>query len=95
MEEYKVTSEIKKGIYKIGGVNMSKEMMEILEDERQAGIEEGMEAGRQEGMEAGMQFGKIAFAVDMFNSKRIDLKTVAEMLNMTEEEFLTHLRKSK
>ena len=97
MEEYKVTSEIKKGIYKIGGVNMSKEMMEILEDERQAGIEEGrqegMEAGIEKGMEAGMQFGKIAFAVDMFNSKRIDLKTVAEMLNMSEEEFLGYCKK--
>ena len=76
---------------------MSKEMMEILEDERQAGIEEGrqegMEAGIEKGMEVGRQFGKIAFAVDMFNSKRIDLKTVAEMLNMTEEEFLCYCKK--
>lgn len=70
-KKYKQTSSIKKEIYEIGGVTMSKEMREILDSERAEGKIEG----------------KIEFALNMFKNKLIELKDAAKLLGMSEEKF--------
>ena len=77
---YKVTSEIKKGLFDKGGIAMSKEMMEVLDDVRTEGIEKGKTMGIEQG--------KVKVAVDLYKRKLIDLETAAEVLNMSKDEFL-------
>lgn len=44
--KYRITNGIKTDLYKKGGVHMSKEMMEVLDDVRLEAMEKGMEKGR-------------------------------------------------
>ena len=77
---YKITSEIKKGLFDKGDIAMSKEMMEVFDDVRL----EGLEQGRVMGLEQG----KVKVTVDLYNQKSIDLETAAGILNMSKDEFL-------
>ena len=78
--KYKITSEIKKDLYKEGGAHMSKEMMEVLDDVRLEGVEQGMQQGMQQGM--------VNILVRQFKDKKISAKEGAEYLNITVNEFL-------
>ena len=69
---YKITSEIKKGLFDKGGIAMSKEMMEVFDDVRTEAIKDG----------------KVKVTVDLYNQKSIDLETAAGILNMSKDEFL-------
>ena len=88
INKYKVTSEIKKGIYKIGGVTMSKEMMAILKDERLEGVKEG----RIEGIEIGIEKGRITILLDMVKNNLLSTKDAAKVLGVSERKFLTYLK---
>ena len=77
--KYKITSEIKKGLFEKGDITMSKEMMEVFDDVR----EEGM----MKGMEKGMEKGKIIAFVEMVKKGFINMTQAAKSLGMSEEEF--------
>ena len=81
---YKMTSKIKEDLFKRGGVIMSKEMMEVLDDVR----EEGMQQGIQQGMQQGIQQGIINILIRQFNEKKISAKEGAEYLGVSIDDFL-------
>ncbi|MBP3200919.1 MAG: PD-(D/E)XK nuclease family transposase [Lachnospiraceae bacterium] len=78
--KYKVTNKIKTDLYQRGGVLMSKEMMEVLDDVRLEGVEKGMQQGLHQGM--------VNVLVRQFKDKKISAKEGAEYLNVTVNEFL-------
>ena len=73
--KYKTTSNIKKELYEIGGVTMSKEMEAILKSERA----EGREEGRAEGM--------LSILVGMVKDKILSAAEAAKRLGVSEREF--------
>ena len=77
--KYKTTSNIKKELYEIGGVTMSKEMEAILKSERAEGREEGRAEGRAEGM--------LSILVGMVKDKILSVAEAAKRLGVSEREF--------
>ena len=75
-----LTNKIKIDLYQKGGVLMSKEMMEVLDDVRLEGVEKGMQQGLHQGM--------VNVLVRQFKDKKISAKEGAEYLNVTVNEFL-------
>lgn len=78
--KYKITNGIKIDLYKEGGVLMSKEMMEVLDDVRLEAMEKGMQQG--------MQQGEIEAFVKIYKKGMITAIDAARMLNMSEREFI-------
>ena len=77
--KYSITSIIKNEVFKTGGMNMSKEMMEILAEEREEGREEGRVEGREEG--------KISVLINLVKDKLLSVADAAKRLNMSEDQF--------
>ena len=71
--KYSITSNIKNEVFKTGGNSMSKEMMEILAEEREEGREEG----------------KIESFINMVKKGLIEMSIAAKELGMSEEQFAT------
>ena len=67
-----------------GDMNMSGLTKEIYMD----GLKEGKQVGKEAGREEGRKEGKLAFAINMFKKKLIELKDAAAELGMSEKEFL-------
>ena len=74
-DKYKITSNIKKEAYEIGGATMSKELMEIFD-----GV-------RAEGKAEGKIEGKIESFLSMVKKGLIDIATAAKELDMSEKQF--------
>ena len=83
-KKYKETSAIKKEIFELGGVTMSKEMRAILDSERA----EGKAEGRAEGMQQGMQQGMLKVLIDMVKDKLLSVADAAKRLGVSEKEFM-------
>ena len=69
--KYSITSNIKNEVFKTGGNSMSKEMMEILAEEREEGREEG----------------KLSVLVNLVKDKLLSVADAAKRLNMSEDQF--------
>ena len=91
-KKYKETSAIKKEIFELGGVTMSKEMRAILDSERAEGKAEGIQQGRAEGIQQGraegMQQGTLKAIVSMFKKGIIKITDAAKELGVSEKEFM-------
>ena len=74
-KKYKVTSKTKKEYYEKGGQKMSKELRQMMEEERTKGKKEG----KKEGM--------IEAFVGMVKDGLLSMKDAAKRLGMTEKEF--------
>ena len=85
--KYNVTSDIKNEIFKTGGNNMSKEMMELLDEIREDSKAEGREEGREEGIEQGREEGKLSVLINLVKDKLLSVADAAKRLNMSEEQF--------
>ena len=91
-DKYRITSEIKKGLFEKGDITMSKEMMEVFDDVREEGMIKGMEKGMEIGIEKGMEKGKIIAFVEMVKKGFINMAQAAKSLGMSEEEFATFVK---
>ena len=73
--DYKVTSEIKKGLYEKGGYGMSTAMMEMLDEERALGIAEEKKRS-------------INMVVNSYKKGLINESQVAGILGISVDEFM-------
>lgn len=79
---------MKKELYKDGGATMSKEMREILDNERAEGKAEGRAEGRAEGKAEGKLQGMLTLLTSMIKKGILTVKMAADELGVTEKEFL-------
>ncbi len=79
-KNFKITNRIKTELYSKGGVVMSKEMMEVLEDVREEWLEKGIEKGIERGI--------LNILIRQYNDKKISASDAAKYLNIKENEFL-------
>lgn len=60
-KKYRVTSNTKKEYYEKGGQKMSKELRQMMDEEREAGRKEGMKEGIKAGIKEGIKEGHGGF----------------------------------
>ena len=87
-KNYKITNKIKTEIYSKGGVVMSKEMMEVLEDVRDEWLEVGIERGIAQGIERGREEGIEAILIQQYKDNKISVEDAANYLKISTNEFL-------
>ena len=75
-KNYKITNKIKTEIYSKGGVVMSKEMMEVLEDVK------------DEWLEVGIERGMLNILLQQYKDNKISAEDAAHYLKITTNEFL-------
>ena len=78
-KKYRVTSKTKKEYYAKGGQKMSKELRQMMDEEREAGRKEGKAEGKKEGM--------IEAFISMVKEGLMNIKDAAKRLGMSEKEL--------
>ena len=87
-KNYKITNKIKTEIYSKGGVVMSKEMMEVLDDVRLEAKDEWLEVGIERGIAQGIEQGMLNILIKQYKDNIISAEAAAHYLKISADEFL-------